>query len=86
MKISYSDNFLKQVQVLSREIKKTLKKKLTLMLVNPRHPSLRTKKIQGQTDIFESSVTMSIRITWQYTEDGFFLRNIGVHDKTLNNP
>lgn len=56
------------------------------MLDNPQHPSLRTKKIQGQKDIFESSITKGIRITWQYIDDGIYLRNIGEHDKTLKNP
>jgi len=29
---------------------------------------------------------MDIRITWEFYEDGILLRNIGRHDKTLNNP
>lgn len=86
MKIQYSENFAASVQNLSKEAKKALKQKLGIMLQNPRHPSLRTKKIQGQDGIFEASITMNIRITWEYTEDGIFLRNIGEHDKTLKNP
>lgn len=46
------------------------------MLVNPRHPSLRSKKIQGTDNIFEASVNMDIRITWQYISDGILLRNL----------
>ncbi|MEW6573780.1 MAG: hypothetical protein AB1374_09130 [Bacillota bacterium] len=86
MNIYYSELFADKVKQLSIEVKRALKKKLELMMENPRHPSLRTKKIQGQDDIFEASVTMDIRITWQYTEDGILLRNIGEHDKTLKNP
>jgi len=86
MKIEYSDNFLVDVKELSNEIQKVLKKKLELMIENPRHPSLRTKKVQGQKDIFEASITMYIRMTWQYTEYGIFLRNICEHNKTLKNP
>ncbi|MEW6572189.1 MAG: hypothetical protein AB1374_00925 [Bacillota bacterium] len=86
MNIYYSELFADKVKQLSIEVKRALKKKLELMMENPRHPSLRTKKIQGQDDIFEASVTMDIRITWQYTEDGILLRNIGEHDKTLRNP
>ena len=56
------------------------------MIENPRHPSLRVKKIQGQAAIFEASITMSIRLTWQYSEDGILLRNIGEHDQTLKKP
>ena len=86
MNIYYSELFAEKVKQLPTEVKRILKKKLELMLENPRHPSLRTKKIRGQDNIFEASVTMDIRITWQYTGDGILLRNIGEHDKTLKNP
>jgi len=86
MIIEYSDSFREGVQRLSLEAKKQLKKKLELMAENPRHPSLRSKKIQGIDGIFEASVNMDIRMTWQYTEDGILLRKIGEHDKTLSNP
>ena len=86
MRIYYSDKFAERVRRLSDEIKKILRKKLDILLDNPQHPSLRTKKIQGQKDIFESSITMGMRITWQYVDDGIYLRNIGEHDKTLKNP
>jgi len=86
MNIYYTELFREKVKVLPVEIKKALKTKLELMVENPRHPSLRTKKIQGQEGLFEASVTMGIRMTWQYTDDGVLLRNIGEHDKTLKNP
>lgn len=86
MKIKYSENFKNAIQNLSSEIKKQLKKKLEIMISNPRHPSLRSKKIQGTENIFESSVNMDIRMTWEYTSDGILLRNIGKHDQTLKNP
>ncbi|SCM78739.1 Cytotoxic translational repressor [uncultured Sporomusa sp.] len=86
MNIYYTELFREKVTVLPVAIKKALKIKLALMIENPRHPSLRTKKIQGQEGIFEASVTMGIRMTWQYTDDGILLRNIGEHDKTLKNP
>ena len=86
MKIHYSDRFAANVAKLPNNVKKILKSKLEILLENPRHPSLRSKKIQGQENFFEASVTMGIRITWQYTEDGILLRNIGEHDKTLKDP
>jgi len=86
MNIYYSELFAEKVRQLPVEVKRVLKKKLELMVENPRHPSLRTKKIQGQENIFEASVTMDIRITWKYTVDGILLRNIGEHDKTIKNP
>ena len=79
MKIYYSDIFAEKVAAQDEKVKKVLKKKLMLLIDNPRHPSLRVKKIQGQKNIFEASITMSIRITWQYHDDGLLLRNLGEH-------
>jgi mRNA-degrading endonuclease RelE of RelBE toxin-antitoxin system len=86
MNIFYSELFADKAEQLPIEIRRALKKKLELLIENPRHPSLRTKKIQRQDSIFEASITMDIRMTWQYTEDGILLRNIGEHDRTLKNP
>ena len=86
MNIYYSDLFAKKIKQLPREIKTKVRKKLDLLLDNPHHPSLRTKKIQSQNNLFETSITMNIRLTWQYSTDGIILRNIGAHDKTLKNP
>ncbi len=86
IKIHYTEYFVEQVSKLAPRIKKALKNKLSLMMENPRHPSLRAKKVQGYEDIFEASITMGIRMTWQYTEDGILLRNIDEHDRALKNP
>ncbi|MFZ3086166.1 MAG: hypothetical protein WA097_05895 [Candidatus Hydromicrobium sp.] len=87
MKFIYSDYFIENVSKLSYEVRKILKEKLSLMYRNPRHPSLRVKNIQGREDIFEASITMDIRMTWQYIKkDVILLRKIGRHDKTLKNP
>ena len=86
MNIYFSDLFLDSVKRLPIDVKKVLKKKLDLLADNPKHPSLRTKKIKGSEDIFEASINMDIRMTWEFYEDGILLRNIGKHDKTLNNP
>jgi mRNA interferase RelE/StbE len=87
MNFVYSDSFIKNVSELSYDEKKILKEKLILVSQNPRHPSLRIKKIKGRKDIFETTITMSIRLTWQYLkEDTMLLRKVGPHDKTLKNP
>ena len=49
------------------------------------HPSLRVKGVQGKKGIYEMTVTMDIRATFEYTEDGMLFRNIGDHDETLKN-
>jgi len=51
------------------------------MAENPDHPSLRTKKIQGTSDIFECSVNMDIRIIWCYEENTIILLiDVGHHN------
>lgn len=87
MRVIYSDNFKQSVEKLPKEIKRLLVKKLKLMIENPSHPSLRVKKLKGRKDgIFEASINMDIRMTWEYIDNGILLRNIGEHDETLKNP
>jgi mRNA-degrading endonuclease RelE of RelBE toxin-antitoxin system len=86
LNIYFSDLFLDSFKHLPIDAKKALKKKLDLLADNPKHPSLRTKKIKGSGDIFEASINMDIRMTWEFYEDGILLRNIGKYDKTLGNP
>ena len=52
-----------------------------LLAENPFHPSLRTKRIQGATDLFECSVNMDIRIIWYYEGDKMIIVvDVGHHD------
>ena len=85
--ISRSDKFMKELQKLIKKGILTIdqaEKFLRLIADNPRHPSLRIKKIQGTSDIFEASVNMSVRVTFQFVKpDSVCLRNIGEHDMTL---
>ncbi len=56
------------------------KRKLTLLLENPRHPSLRIKKMEDPRQIWEASITKSYRFTFQIQRDTYLLRRIGTHD------
>lgn len=86
MEFIYTERFKKFYKRLSDEEKKALQKKLIILEKNPYHPSLRTKKIQGTNKIFESSITMAVRLTWQYEEESILLRVVGDHDEVLKNP
>ena len=84
-KITYSKAFKKHYKKLSDSEKKQTKKKLEFFVENPTHPSLRTKKIKGLDNTWESSINMDIRIIWFYQDDELiFLIDIGHHD-ILNN-
>ncbi|MFQ6033865.1 MAG: type II toxin-antitoxin system RelE/ParE family toxin, partial [Candidatus Bipolaricaulia bacterium] len=53
----------KSFAALPPEIKKRALEKLALYESNPRHPSLRVKKLEGVRNIWDLSVTSSYRIT-----------------------
>ncbi|HDQ04195.1 MAG TPA: hypothetical protein ENN23_06460 [Deltaproteobacteria bacterium] len=86
MDFIFTQRFKKSYKQLSKDEQKTLRKKLELMGENPHHPSLRTKKVQGTGAIFECSINMSVRLTWQYEGESILLRAVGNHDDVLKKP
>ena len=86
MEFIFTERFKKSYKQLSKDGQMTLHKKLELMSSNPHHPSLRTKKVQGTDNIFECSINMSIRMTWQYEGESILLRVVGDHDEVLKKP
>ena len=71
--------FKKEYQKLSQQVQKITNKKLKLFIENPQHPSLRVKKIKGSLNIWEASITMNYRFTFQIEKSEIILRNIGTH-------
>ena len=86
MEFLFTARFKKSYKKLEENDKKIIQKKLALMRRNPHHPSLRTKKVQGTDGIFEGSISMSIRMTWEYEGESILLRVVGNHDEVLTNP
>lgn len=77
----FSKKFQKHFKSLNEREKKQLKKKLELLAVNPLHPSLRTKRIQGTPNLFECSVNMDVRVVWFYEGERLIvLLDVGHHD------
>jgi mRNA interferase RelE/StbE len=65
-KIVATRTFEKSLKRLTPIEQKQVAEKLKILLTNPRHPSLRTKKIKGFEGLFDCSVNMDIRILWRY--------------------
>ena len=80
---TFTARFQKNFKKLTEQEKKQLKKKLILLAENPSHPSLRTKRIQGTSDLFECSVNMDIRIIWYYEGDKMIILLDVVHHDIL---
>lgn len=80
-KYTFTKRFEKSYVKLSPGTRRLIRKKIEILITNPLHPSLRTKRIQGAEDLFECSVNMDIRIIWYY--DGpmmIILFDVGHHD------
>ena len=79
MKIRRTHSFLKDYKKLPEEIKSRVNKNLTLLFENPRHPSLRLKKLKG-TDKFEIRISKGYRLTLKFEDQVLELRRVGTHD------
>lgn len=80
MKFLYTDRFAKRYRNLPDHVQARVDGQLALLLGNPRHPSLRSKKMQGVGNIWEFRVTGGHRVTFQIQEGAYLLRNGGTHD------
>lgn len=81
LKITYTKRFSKHYLNLNNKEKELFKEKLDTFIKNPRHPSLRTKKIQGSDGLWEFSVNMDIRVIWfKENNELVILVDIGHHD------
>ncbi len=77
-KLKYTKAFEKDLKKLSAPEQKAVAQKLKIF-----YPSLRTKKVQGLSNVFEMSINMDIRILWQY-ENGVIILLIGIgHHKDI---
>ena len=90
MKVVFSRTFAEHYADLPAEVQKRIDKTIRLLASkeghSPFHPSLRAKRIKGTADIWEASVTMKYRLSFQMHEDTLYLRVVGDHDPTLKRP
>jgi len=71
---------------LPKTIQETVYRKLALWQQDPSHSSLRIKPMRGHPGIWEMSVTMNYRVTFENkTANTILLRKVGTHD-ILRNP
>lgn len=61
-------------------------KALALLSSNPRHPSLRLKKMRSAEDVWEMRVDRDHRMTLRIEKDCYVMRNIGKQDDVLGSP
>ena len=76
----FTKRFKKEYQTLPKEIQDNFDKKLSLLLEDIFHPSLRAKRIQGTKNRWEGSITMKYRFTFELHGNKAIFRTIGTHD------
>jgi len=86
-KIKFTRRFLKSYARLPMAIQQKIKKQITLLAENPRHPFLQTKPIQGAEGIYEARVDRDYRMTYEReADDTLLLRVVAKHDIAIKNP
>ncbi len=86
MRLVLSKRFRHAYLSLENEDQERVKKALRWMAKDLKYPSLRVRKIQGTTGIWEARASRSLRITFQIEEGALLLRNVGHHDEALRKP
>jgi len=82
----FTNRFKKAYQRLPQNIQGKLKKTIRLLDENPRHPSLRVKRIQGTDKIYERRIDQKYRFSFEFDGEEIVLRNVDNHDECLKNP
>ena len=63
-------------------LKQQIKKCLERLSLDPAHPSLRLHKLVGRKRVaWSASINMSLRLIFQFKEDGIFIIDIGKHEE-----
>ena len=83
MELVFTKPFIKDYQKLPKNIQGNLDRKLSFLLQNMRHPSLRVKKVRGYNDVWEGSITMNYRFFFRQAEDKYVLLRVGTHNELL---
>lgn len=77
----YIQNFKKIIKK-NPQVLPLIKKQVSILKLNPSHPSLRLHKLKAKNPgVWSISVDEDLRILFVYTEEGALFVNIGTHDE-----
>lgn len=87
LRLTRTERFKKSVLELDARARNKLKKQLSYLMSDPRHPSLQVKKIKGTQSVFEARVNDSYKFTFEFGADReIILRVVGPHNSALKKP
>ncbi len=81
-KIAFTKRSLKLYKRLPESIKRKAKRAFRFLFENPKHPSLRVKKMKGMGR-FEARIDRKYRFTFIEKDNTIFILTIGPHDEGL---
>lgn len=85
--LEISDQFRKVLQRKPAELQAAILKCVARLGEDPRHPGLRTHRLQGVSGVWEAYVDRANRVTFHYGDDGrIVLRNNCNHDILTRRP
>ncbi len=79
MKIFYTPQFKKNLQTFPKAVREKFYKQTNLLLNNIRHPSLRAKKYDESSGLWQARVDKSVRFYFLIDKDSYYLINIRKH-------
>ena len=80
MNLRTDPSFDKDYARLPQHLQERVDQKLALFAENPRHPSLRVKKMEGPKDIWEGHISYEYCFTFRIVDDTCRLRRVGTHE------
>jgi mRNA interferase RelE/StbE len=81
MHLVFSRRFDRSLRDAPRAVQRAFWKQSGLLLLNPRHPSLHTKKYEGIDDVWQARVTRDWRFYFTIDREAYHLIDIMVHPK-----
>ena len=87
MRLLPTEHFTKCYKNLPPAVQAQVDKQLSILLGNPKHPSLKIRKIQStRGEILEGRISKNYRFTFQIERDTYILRRVGLHNQVLKKP
>jgi mRNA-degrading endonuclease YafQ of YafQ-DinJ toxin-antitoxin module len=78
--VQFTRRFDRAFKHKTKDLRQAVLETIEQLKTDPSYPSLRVKKVRGINDIWEASVTMKHRITFEYSTDVIIFRNCNGHE------
>jgi mRNA interferase RelE/StbE len=86
MNIRFTKRFVAAYRSLEAQTRIRVDKALALLEENPRHPSLRLRRMRRNHEVWEVRADRHHGMTFEIHQGYYLMRNVGKHDETLESP